>query len=304
VHAVLPVGLPAAALLVSWVASLAAAWGVSAAVATRYGRRAGIVSAALWGTLPHSVLMNIAYTEALFSALAAWSLWAALTRRWLWAGTLSSLSCLTRPTGIAVAAAVCAAAAVELLRRTLEEAVPLSRDERDLVERAVEERRCALEALYVRERCATAVEELARRFGGPTEAGRPEGQEIRLDWTPDGWEPDHWLRATLAGGTLRVATMYCGGPGERTPEQRALDDARCAETHERLAELQRIVKDMVVDVEFEVQTQGALPGVPGENALTLDGLDETDTGRSLDAHQADTHQAGPRHRTVDGDGHR
>jgi hypothetical protein len=114
-HAVLPLTTASAALLVAWAAALAAAAGVYATVAAHWGRRTGIVAAALWGALPHSVVMNIAYTEALFSALAAWTLWAAVTRRWVWAGTLSTLSCLTRPTGIALAAAVCAGAAAELL---------------------------------------------------------------------------------------------------------------------------------------------------------------------------------------------
>ncbi|MEV7504211.1 hypothetical protein [Streptomyces sp. NPDC093018] len=184
--------------------------------------------------------------------------------------------------------------AVELLRRTLDDAVPLTRDELELVERAVEERRCALETIYVRDQCATAVEELARRFGGPTEAGRPEGQAIRLDWTPAGWEPDHWLRATVADGELRVAAMYRDGP-ERTPEQRALDDARCAQTPERLAELQAIIKDMGLDIEFQVRTEGALPGIPGEGAVSLDDLDRGSTAPS-----PDTRGAGPLHKTVDG----
>lgn len=185
--------------------------------------------------------------------------------------------------------------ALELLRRTLEEGVPLSRDELDRVENAVEERRCALEAIYVREQCAKAVEELARRFGGRTEAGRPEGQEIRLDWTPDGWEPDHWLRATLVDGALSVATMYRGGSGERTPEQRDLDDARCAETHKRLAEFQQITKGLGLGLTFEVQTEGALPGVLGEDTVTVDELFEENTSRP-----ADPPREAPQVRTVDG----
>ncbi|MER8061178.1 MULTISPECIES: hypothetical protein [unclassified Streptomyces] len=188
--------------------------------------------------------------------------------------------------------------AVELLRRTLDDAVPLNREELAVVERAVEERRCALETIYVRDQCARAVEELARRFGGPTEAGRPAGQEIRLDWTPDGWGPGHWLRATVSDGALRVATMYRGGP-ERTPEQRALDDARCAQTPERLGELQRIIKDLGVDIEFDVRTEGALPGVPGEGAVSLDEPPARDDVRPEPAHHT-----GPRYKTADGDDRR
>ncbi|MEU2438068.1 hypothetical protein ABZ595_18015 [Streptomyces rubradiris] len=163
--------------------------------------------------------------------------------------------------------------AVTLLRRTLDEGVPLGPAERELVERRVTERVRALEALYVQERCAGAVAELARRFGGRAGLGRGAGQEVRLDWTPPGWDPGHWLRATLLDGRLSVATMYRGGPGERTPQQRALDDERCAEARTRLTELERITESLGLEVEFTVEhTEGALPGVPGENALMLDDL--------------------------------
>lgn len=116
VHTVLPLSTASSAVLVSWAAALAAAWGIFAAVAERHGPRVGVCTVLLWGALPHAVVMNVAYTEALFTALAAWALWATLTRRWICAGLLSTLSCLTRPTGIAVAAAVCAAAAVEVVQ--------------------------------------------------------------------------------------------------------------------------------------------------------------------------------------------
>ncbi|MFJ4520991.1 hypothetical protein ACIP4Y_08570 [Streptomyces sp. NPDC088810] len=189
--------------------------------------------------------------------------------------------------------------ALALLRRTLDDGIPLTPAEQELVERRVEERLHALEALYVRQQCADAVAELARRFGGRAGAGRPEGQEIRLDWTPEGWEPGHWLRATLIDGRLRVATMYRGGPGERSPEQRALDDARCTETRERLAEFEEITGTLGLGLEFTLEhTEGALPGVLGEDALVLDDLME-EAGRT-----ADTHRDAPRYRTVDDDGRR
>ncbi|MFG2932535.1 hypothetical protein [Streptomyces achromogenes] len=163
--------------------------------------------------------------------------------------------------------------AVALLRRTLDEGVPLGPAERELVERRVTERVHALESLYVQQRCADAVAELTRRFGGRAGLGRGAGQEVRLDWTPPDWDPGHWLRATLLDGRLSVATMYRGGPGERTPEQRALDDERCAEARARFTELERITEALGLDVEFTVEhTQGALPGVLGEDALVLDEL--------------------------------
>jgi hypothetical protein len=82
----------------------------------RYGRRVGILTALLWGVLPQAVVESVAYTESLFTALAAWSLYAVLTRRWVWAGVLCALAGLTRPSGAAVVAAVAVAVGAELLR--------------------------------------------------------------------------------------------------------------------------------------------------------------------------------------------
>ncbi|MFI6287121.1 hypothetical protein ACIBCM_20635 [Streptomyces sp. NPDC051018] len=96
--------------------SLVAAWGVFAVGDRLHGRRAGTLLAVLWGVLPVAIVQWMGYTESLFTALGAWGLYAVLTGRWLWAGTLASLAGLTRPTGIAVAAAVTVAAALAVRR--------------------------------------------------------------------------------------------------------------------------------------------------------------------------------------------
>jgi hypothetical protein len=59
----------------------------------------------------------MAYTESLMTAFAAWALYAALTHRWLTAGTLAALAGLCRPNGFTVAAAVITAAAAHLWQR-------------------------------------------------------------------------------------------------------------------------------------------------------------------------------------------
>ncbi|MGW0731222.1 glycosyltransferase family 39 protein [Streptomyces sp. NPDC002851] len=112
--ATLPGPTAAAGLAVSFVASFVAAWGIFAVGNRLYGRRAGVLLVALWAALPVGQVQWMAYTESLFTAFAAWSLYAVLTGRWLWAGTLATLSGLTRPTGIAVAAAVSLAALMSL----------------------------------------------------------------------------------------------------------------------------------------------------------------------------------------------
>ncbi|MCQ8191693.1 hypothetical protein [Streptomyces rugosispiralis] len=115
ISAIAPLNAADAGLLVSSVTSLVAAWGIFAIGDLLYGRRVGITLAVLWGVLPVGIVQSMAYSESLFSALAAWGVHAALTRRWLWAGLCAALAGLTRPVGAAVVAAVWVAAAVELL---------------------------------------------------------------------------------------------------------------------------------------------------------------------------------------------
>jgi hypothetical protein len=82
----------------------------------RRARTAGLVLVALWACWPHSAVLAMPYTEALFVALAAWSLVALLDGRWVTAGVLSLLAGATRPMGTALAVAVLVAAAVATAR--------------------------------------------------------------------------------------------------------------------------------------------------------------------------------------------
>ncbi|MFF3264522.1 hypothetical protein ACFYWO_35800 [Streptomyces sp. NPDC002932] len=113
---VTPLGLAGAGLLVAWLAGLLAAWGIFAVGARLYGPRAGVALAALWGVYPTAFVQSMAYTETLFTALAAWSLYAVLTRRWIVAGALCVLAGLTRPSAAALIAALAITAAVTLVR--------------------------------------------------------------------------------------------------------------------------------------------------------------------------------------------
>ncbi|WP_308416652.1 glycosyltransferase family 39 protein [Streptomyces sp. AJS327] len=114
--AVSPLSFADAGLLVSWVSSLAAAWALYLVGERLYGARAGVCLAVLWAALPVGVVQSMAYSESLFTALAAWALYAVLTERWMTAGCLAALSGLTRPVGAAVVAAVVIAALLWLRR--------------------------------------------------------------------------------------------------------------------------------------------------------------------------------------------
>ncbi|MFF2162568.1 hypothetical protein ACFVWP_17905 [Streptomyces sp. NPDC058175] len=116
VSAVSPLSYADAGLLVSWLASLCAAWGIFLVAELLYGRRSGVCAVALWAVLPVGIVQSMAYSESLFTALAAWSLYAVLTGRWVSAGLLASLAGLTRPVGAAAVAALWATAAVHVVR--------------------------------------------------------------------------------------------------------------------------------------------------------------------------------------------
>jgi hypothetical protein len=106
-----------AGLLISLVASLAAAWALYAIGDLIRGRRFGIILAALWAVVPACFAENAVLTESLFTALCAWALYAVLRRRWLVAGLLTMLCGLTRPTAVALVGAVGLAALVAVVRR-------------------------------------------------------------------------------------------------------------------------------------------------------------------------------------------
>ncbi|MEU6244410.1 hypothetical protein [Streptomyces sp. NPDC047024] len=105
-HAVAPLSYADAGFAVALLASLAAAGGIFAVAEWLYGARAGVCAVLLWAVLPVGIVQSMAYSESLFTALAAWSLYAVLTGRWVTAGLLAALAGLTRPVGMAVVAAV------------------------------------------------------------------------------------------------------------------------------------------------------------------------------------------------------
>ncbi len=114
---ILPGGARSAGIAVAWLAGLAAAWALYAIGAHLHDRRTGVILAALWAVVPHGLIQSMGYTETLFTALAAWSLFALLRGHWLTAGLLCLLTGLTRPTGAALVAAVGIAALIAVIRR-------------------------------------------------------------------------------------------------------------------------------------------------------------------------------------------
>jgi hypothetical protein len=107
----------AAGLIVTAVAGLAAAWGL-----TRLGLkltgdpRISLLLTAAWAVAPSSVVLTMLYAEALFCALAVWALVALVSRRWLTAGLLTLAAGTVRSTAVALIAAVALAAAIAVVK--------------------------------------------------------------------------------------------------------------------------------------------------------------------------------------------
>jgi hypothetical protein len=111
--------LVAAALLVTAAAGAATAFGLVrlAELVPGGSRRAGLLLVALFAAAPMGVVLSMAYTEALFCALAVWALVGVLRRQWLLAGLCSAAAGLVRPTAGALALAVGLAAVVAVVGR-------------------------------------------------------------------------------------------------------------------------------------------------------------------------------------------
>ncbi|MEY9877502.1 hypothetical protein ABH931_007026 [Streptacidiphilus sp. MAP12-33] len=127
VHDLSPLGPGTAMVVVSSLSGIAAAWGSYALARLLYGHQVGVVTAMLWGMLPLAVLENTAYTEALFTALCVWTLYAVQTGRWLLAGVLCLSAGLVRPSALALVSAVWLAATLRLWALTRERPVRVVR---------------------------------------------------------------------------------------------------------------------------------------------------------------------------------
>jgi hypothetical protein len=103
-----------AALLVTALAGLVAATLIAMWAVRAVGSRAAVVLVGIWSMLPASCVFDMAYSEALFVAAAAWCLLALQRRRLVPAAVAATIGGLTRPTGgclvLAVYVAVLAAA--------------------------------------------------------------------------------------------------------------------------------------------------------------------------------------------------
>ncbi|MBE1468486.1 mannosyltransferase family protein [Kibdelosporangium phytohabitans] len=107
----------AAALLVSLIAGCAAAAGIFRIARIVDPRpKTGLLLVALWAGSPMAITLSMAYTEALFTALAVWALVAVLEREWILAGLYTAIAGLARPSASVLVGTVALAAMLTVFR--------------------------------------------------------------------------------------------------------------------------------------------------------------------------------------------
>ncbi|MGW5971792.1 hypothetical protein [Streptomyces sp. NPDC055186] len=152
--------------------------------------------------------------------------------------------------------------AVAALRKCVDDNVPLTSGERDLVEHSTTARCAALEALHLKRQCTGVLARLALDTAGDLRVGRTDDDAVTLDWTPGGWGPDHWLRMELRGERVHAVTMRPATRGERRTEDLELDARRCAEAAERLEEFRSLAAEAGLPLTFEMRHAEVLAGTP------------------------------------------
>lgn len=117
VSAVLPVSDTVASLLTSFLFGAVGIVLVALLARALVDEQTGIRAATLFAFFPGSLALSMAYTEALFVALAGVCLWALLSRRWLVAGLAAGLATAARPHALVLAVACLWAAGVAIKER-------------------------------------------------------------------------------------------------------------------------------------------------------------------------------------------
>lgn len=118
VRAVMVTGLPfwLAGALLALVFSTAAAVLIALVVRRYTNDRVGLLTACLWSAFPTAGVLSVPYTEAIFTCLAAATLWFVLQQRWGWVAVVGALCAFSRPTGVVVVGALGVVALHRLLK--------------------------------------------------------------------------------------------------------------------------------------------------------------------------------------------
>jgi len=116
VHAVMGTSYIDSGIFVSWFCGAWAAVAIFAVVSRLTTERTALITVFLWSVYPIAYVDNLGYSETLFTALVATAIFFLQKKQVLLAAVCAALAGLTRPTGLAVGAAVSLAILLELWR--------------------------------------------------------------------------------------------------------------------------------------------------------------------------------------------
>jgi hypothetical protein len=89
--------------LLAWLFAIA---GIYSLAKLLVSEASAFYTALLWSALPIALVESLSYSESLFTALAAWSLYYSIRERYYFASLLAALAGATRPIGLAVVLAI------------------------------------------------------------------------------------------------------------------------------------------------------------------------------------------------------
>ena len=115
-HGATSISFATSGLIISIVASIAAAFAIKNIGESFANQECARALVILWAIYPLSALLWMSYSESLFTALASWSLYFVMKKRWIASGLFALLAGATRPIGLALIAAVAITALLHIKR--------------------------------------------------------------------------------------------------------------------------------------------------------------------------------------------
>jgi Gpi18-like mannosyltransferase len=117
IHFVTGINYIYAGAFISLIASIAAAIGIYKVVGLYQPKSVGLFNVALWALLPVASVQWLSYSEALFTATAAWAIYFSCKKQYLVASLFALIAGATRPVGIAVVLAVSIPALINFAKK-------------------------------------------------------------------------------------------------------------------------------------------------------------------------------------------
>ena len=104
-------------IIISWICAAFAAAGIYATLSRYLSKNTAVIAVVLWALVPPSYVESMAYTETMFTAFAAWALYALVQKKWLTSAVLVFFAGLAHSTVVILIAVLGLSALLEIVRR-------------------------------------------------------------------------------------------------------------------------------------------------------------------------------------------